>query len=69
MPPMLPDPDPLDHTRFPSTVSGVAKPLSPPPTLTECPRVMLGNSTPAKKKSPARELLGTMADGPSCRLP
>ena len=32
MPPTRPDPDALDQTRFASTVSGVAQPLSPPPT-------------------------------------
>ena len=67
IPPIAPEPDPLDHTRLPSTVSGVAKPLSPPPTVTECPLVMVGKS--GMEKSPTRELLGTIADGPSWRLP
>src|SRR6185436_4509520 len=66
IPPMEPEPDPLDHTRLPSTVSGVAHPLSPPPTVSAWPRTIVGMSRP---KSPARELLGTMADGPSWRLP
>src|SRR5919112_4456921 len=38
MPPTLPEPDALDQTRFVSTVSGVAHPLSPPPTLRQSPR-------------------------------
>src|SRR5689334_24054755 len=67
IPPIDPEPDPLDHTRLPSTVSGIAQPLSPPPTVTELPRLIVGKSGPPK--SPARGLLGTMADGPSCRLP
>src|SRR5205085_2468539 len=67
MPPIEPEPDPLLQTRLPSTVSGHAQPLSPPPTLTELPRVIVGKS--AMPKSPARALLGTIADGPSWRLP
>src|SRR6478735_907181 len=67
MPPMVPEPDPLDHTRLPSTVSGVAHPLSPPPTVSDAPRTIVGRS--GIPGSPVRELLGTIADGPSWRLP
>src|ERR1051325_3297519 len=60
MPPRLPEPDAVDHTRFVSTGSGVAKPLSPP--WIECH--MLRGICP-----PVRLLLGPRYDGPSWRLP
>src|SRR5438045_738070 len=66
MPPTLPHPEALDHTRFPSTVSGVAHPLSPPPTVWHTPRDRLAEYASRKL---ARGLLGHIADGPSCRLP
>src|SRR5512143_2843891 len=65
MPPMLPVPDALDHTRLPSTVSGVAQPLSPPPTVRHIPRTIPGNV----ESPPVRALLGPIALGPSCRFP
>ena len=38
MPPTIPDPDADDHTMFGSVGSGVAHPLSPPPTWCHIPR-------------------------------
>src|SRR5437868_989305 len=60
MPPRLPEPDAVDQTRFVSTGSGVAKPLSPPCTACH----MLRGIAP-----PVRLLLGPRYDGPSWRLP
>src|SRR5688572_3045071 len=40
MPPRAPDPDALDQTMFGSFGSGVAKPLSPPPTANQSPRAI-----------------------------
>src|SRR6266581_3517467 len=64
IPPTLPNPDALDHTRFVSTGSGVAQPLSPPPTVRHMPLVMLPSPSPF-----TFALLGPIADGPSCRFP
>src|SRR5690242_12587863 len=70
MQPPLPEPEALDQTRFPSTVSGHAQPLSPPPTVTATPREIVGKSGGRNPpKSPLRVLLGIITDGPSCRLP
>jgi hypothetical protein len=41
MPPRAPEPDALDQTMFGSLGSGVANPLSPPPTANQSPRAML----------------------------
>src|SRR6267378_2004312 len=60
IPPTLPNPDADDHTMFESTGSGVAHPLSPPPTVSHIPRGM---------SPPVRLLLGPRAEGPSWRLP
>src|SRR5579864_490117 len=76
-PPRLPVPDELDQTTSGSCGSGVAHPLSPPPTLDHMPRVMSGSSasTPHSLSSgvltfkPSLLLLGPRVDGPSCRLP
>src|SRR5215469_1092068 len=65
VPPMLPDPVPVDQMMLLSTGSGTAKPLSPPATGCHAPRGML-----LPKKPPnCRLLLGPRHDGPSCRLP
>src|SRR5574339_997279 len=60
MPPRAPEPDALDQTMFGSLGSGVANPLSPPPTANQSPRAIL---------LPYSELLGPRDEGPSCRLP
>src|SRR5438105_3101904 len=60
MPPTLPDPEAVDHTRFVSTGSGVAQPLSPPSTPYHSLRAIC---------APVRLLLGPRYDGPSCMLP
>src|SRR5450432_1096192 len=65
IPPTEPLPEALDQTRFSSTVSGVAHPLSPPPTDRHCPRPIPG-SLP---NSSCFALLGPIADSPSCLLP
>ncbi|NIW35504.1 MAG: hypothetical protein GWN32_02890 [Gemmatimonadetes bacterium] len=41
MPPTAPEPEALDQTMFGSVGSGVANPLSPPPTSCQSPRGML----------------------------
>src|SRR5258708_40203408 len=77
IPPRLPVPDPLDQTMSGSCGSGVAHPLSLPPTVDHMPRVMSGESafTPSTLSSgesafrPSLLLLGPRVDGPSCRLP
>src|SRR5260370_19874194 len=76
-PPRLPVPVPLDQTMSGSWGSGVAQPLSLPPTMDHMPRVMSGSSasTPRSLSSgvsafrPCLLLLGPRVDGPSCRLP
>src|SRR5450759_841604 len=60
MPTRLHDPDAVDQTRFVSTGSGVAQPLSPPSTLYHSLRGM-----PPRP----RLVLGPRYDGPSCLLP
>src|SRR5215469_5530310 len=65
VPPMLPDPVPVDQTMLLSTGSGTAKPLSPPATGCHAPR---GIWLP-KKPPDCRLLLGPRHDGPSWRLP
>src|SRR6185503_20890345 len=59
MPPRAPEPDALDQTMFGSFGSGVAKPLSPPPTANQSPRAMPSFN----------ELLGPRDEGPSWRFP
>src|SRR6266850_5439169 len=54
MPPTLPDPEALDQMMLLSTGSGVAQPLSPPPTGCQALRGMLLPPPPP----PARLLLG-----------
>src|ERR1700687_16211 len=65
-PPRLPEPDPLDQTMSGSPGSGVAQPLSPPPTVVQRPRGMLGVPSGGM---PNLLLLGPRVDGPSWRLP
>ena len=60
-PPPAPEPLALDQTIFESTGSGVAHPLSPPPTLRQAPRGMDGSSP----NEPVFELLGPRAELPS----
>src|SRR6185503_20139501 len=68
MPPTLPRPDAVDHTMLGSTGSGVAHPLSPPPTEYQTPRGM--SAPPVIPAALANfELLGPHVDGPSCMLP
>ena len=68
MPPTDPKPDALDQIRSLFSGSGVAQPLSPPPTVNQWPRVIW--PVPGKPKSfRVRELLGPHALGPSCRFP
>ena len=49
-----------------SSGSGVANPLSPPPTVTHSEREI---GPPMPPKPPVRLLLGPRNEGPSCRLP
>src|SRR5512136_3266180 len=58
MPPTIPDPEALDHTMLGSDGSGVAHPLSPPPTACHIARGM----TPLA----SRLLLGPRYVGSSC---
>src|SRR5688572_15587977 len=60
MPPRAPEPEALDHTTLGSFGSGVANPLSPPPTANQSPRAI---------PPPYSELLGPLVDGPSWRFP
>src|SRR6266850_311643 len=60
MPPTLPDPDALDQMMLLSTGSGVAQPLSPPPTDCHALRGIC---------PPLRLLLGPRYDGSSCSFP
>ena len=53
MPPTLPDPDAVDQTMLGSVGSGVAQPLSPPPTECHIPRLI-----PALRPPGTRLLLG-----------
>src|SRR5712691_6096929 len=71
MPPTLPDPEALDQTMFASTGSGVAQPLSPPPTVCHIDRGMMPPRPPPPRPPPSssRLLLGPRYDGPSCLLP
>src|SRR3990170_6541025 len=65
IPPTAPEPEVLDHTMFESAGSGVAQPLSPPPTVPHMPLLI----DPGPKIPPNLLLLGPLAEGPSCRLP
>ena len=60
MPPPPPAPEALDQTMFASVGSGVAKPLSPPPTVCQALRGM-----PWTKSPLMRLFEGPRADGPS----
>src|SRR5665213_1287519 len=60
IPPPIPELDPLDQMIFGSTGSGVAHPLSPPPTPCQSLRWM---------PSAPRLLLGPRYDPPSCLFP
>ena len=53
MPPTMPEPDAVDHTMLGSVGSGVAQPLSPPPTEFHIPREI-----PALRPKNTRLLLG-----------
>src|SRR5438876_5900897 len=66
MPPTLPDPEALDQMMLLSTGSGVAQPLSPPPT--DC-QALRGICPAPPPKPPLRVLLGPRYDGSSCSLP
>src|SRR5215472_7627055 len=65
MPPALPCPEALDQTMFGSLGSGVAQPLSPPPTELHMPRLIPGSPS----GFPSLLLLGPRVEGPSCRFP
>src|SRR5215467_3572301 len=67
MPPMLPRPDAVDQTMVGSTGSGVAQPLSPPPTAYHAPRGI--SDAPVSTGSAVFVLLGPQVLGPSCMLP
>jgi hypothetical protein len=54
MPPTAPEPDAVDQTMFESFGSGVAQPLSPPPTACHIARGML----PSPPNPKMRLLLG-----------
>src|SRR5450830_939972 len=65
IPPTIPEPDAVDQMTFEFSGSGVAQPLSPPPT--ECH--MLREMTPSPPPPPmTRLLLGPRYDGSSCLL-
>src|SRR5581483_2744449 len=66
MPPTLPEPEAVDQTSVGSVGSGVANPLSPPPTVTHKLR---GMPPPKPPKPPSLLLLGPRYDGPSCLFP
>ncbi len=53
MPPTMPEPEAVDQTMFESFGSGVAQPLSPPPTAFHMARGMPGSPP----KPPSRRLL------------
>src|SRR5258707_1071454 len=70
MPPTLPEPEALDQTMLGSTGSGVAQPLSPPPTVCHIDRGMTPPPRPPRPPPSSRRLLlGPRYDGPSCLLP
>src|SRR5579872_3832847 len=70
MPPTLPEPDADDQTMLASTGSGMAKPLSPPPTVCHIDRgIPAPNPPKPRPPSLVRLLLGPRYDGPSCLLP
>ena len=62
MPPTMPEPDAVDQMMFGSSGSGVAQPLSPPPTECHIARGMHAALA-------SRLLLGPRYDGSSCLLP
>src|SRR5687768_742835 len=64
MPPTIPEPDAVDQMMFEFLGSGVAQPLSPPPTECHMPREM-----PAPRPPITREFDGPRYDGSSCLLP
>src|SRR6267378_289496 len=66
IPPMLPEPEALDQMMLLSTGSGVAQPLSPPPTGCQALRGICPLPPP---NPPPRVLLGPRYDGSSCSLP
>ncbi len=61
MPPTIPEPEAVDQMMLGSVGSGVAQPLSPPPTACHCPRTM--------RPPPRRLLLGPRYVGSSCLFP
>src|SRR5882672_1490273 len=69
IPPTLPDPEALDQMMLLSTGSGVAQPLSPPPTGCQAPRGICPAPPPPPPKPPPRVLLGPRYEGSSCSLP
>src|SRR5687767_8399559 len=64
IPPTIPEPDAVDQTSLELVGSGVAQPLSPPPTECHIPREM-----PAPRPLNTREFDGPRYDGSSCLLP
>src|SRR5690349_8454564 len=64
IPPTIPEPDAVDQMRFEFFGSGVAQPLSPPPTECHMPREI-----PAPRPPTTREFDGPRYDGSSCLLP
>src|SRR5262245_15806454 len=70
MPPTLPEPEALDQTTLLSVGSGVAHPLSPPPTPCHTLRgIPSGPPPPPPPPSPERLSPIPPCDGASCLLP
>src|SRR5512138_1076803 len=65
MPPTMPEPEADDQTTLGSVGSGVAQPLSPPPTACHIARGM----PPTPRPPMTRALLGPRYVGSSCLLP
>src|SRR4051812_13015497 len=59
MPPTMPEPDAVDHTSLELVGSGVAHPLSPPPTECHMPRE-IPPPRPPPPPAPTRELDGPL---------
>ena len=59
MPPTVPEPDALDQIMLLSTGSGVAQPLSPPPTGCQAPRNLSAAKTAATRvaRAPIRRIV------------
>src|SRR5438552_17486905 len=69
IPPTLPDPEAEDQMMFGSVGSGVAQPLSPPPTECHPSRGITPPPPPPPPKPPILLFAGPRDDGPSWRWP